>query len=94
MSDYPALEYLLSAYFHQDWRAEHDAPDAVVAAFLDGEDEEQAAGVRADLAKLDARGLDEDALGSELRALGCEYDPVAAGDSWQRWLAALRAAFG
>lgn len=94
MSDYPALEYLLSAYFHQDWQAEHDAPSAVVAAFLEGEDEEQAAGVRADLAKLDARALDEDALGRELRALGCEYDPVADGGSWQGWLAALRAAFG
>jgi hypothetical protein len=94
MSDYPALEYLLSAYFHQDWRAEHDTPEAVVAAFLDDEDEEQAAGVRADLARLAAHGLDEDALGRELRALGCEYDPVAGGGSWQDWLASLRAAFG
>ncbi len=94
MSDYPALEYLLSAYFHQDWQAEHDSADAVVAAFLDGEDDEQADGVRADLARLAGRGLDEDALGRELRALGCEYDPTAGGGSWQAWLAALRAGFG
>src|SRR3546814_17108366 len=63
MSDFPALENFLSAYFHQDWRVEHDAPDAVVSSFLDGEDAEQVAAVRAELARLSAQDLGEEALG-------------------------------
>src|SRR3546814_7531669 len=75
MSDFPALENFLSAYFHQDWRVEHDAPDAVVSSFLDGEDAEQVAAVRAELARLSAQDLGEEALGNRMRVLGCEYDP-------------------
>ena len=93
MSDFPALENFLSAYFHQDWRVEHDAPDAVVSAFLDGEDAEQVAAVRGELARLSAQELDEEALGNRLRALGSEYDPTLDGGSWRDWLARLRGRF-
>src|SRR3546814_15486393 len=89
MSDFPALENFLSAYFHQDWRVEHDAPDAVVSSFLDGEDAEQVAAVRAELARLSAQDLGDEALGNRMRVLGCEYDPTLAGGSWRAWLATL-----
>lgn len=94
MSDHPALENFLSAYFHQDWQAEHATPDAVTAAFLASEDPEQVAAVRADLARLAQQDLAEDALGARLRALGSEYDPTREGGSWRGWLATLRARFG
>lgn len=93
MSDFPALENFLSAYFHQDWCVEHDAPDAVVSAFLDGEDAEQVAAVRDELARLSAQELDEEALGNRMRVLGCEYDPTLDGGSWREWLATLRGRF-
>jgi hypothetical protein len=93
MSDFPALENFLSAYFHQDWRVEHDAPDAVVSYFLDSEADEEIAAVRDDLARLSAQDLDEDALGNRLRTLGCEYDPTREGSSWRDWLASLRERF-
>lgn len=89
MSDYPALQNFLSAYFHQDWRVEHDAPDAVVSDFLDHEGVAEIAAVRADLARLQARDLDEPALGTQLRALGSEYDPSLDGSGWRDWLATL-----
>jgi hypothetical protein len=93
MSDFPALENFLSAYFHQDWRVEHDAPDAVVSSFLDGEVAEQVAEVRAELARLSAQDLGEAALGNRMRVLGCEYDPTLDGGSWRDWLATLRRRF-
>ncbi len=93
MSDYPALENFLSAYFHQDWRVEHDTADAVVLYFLDSEADAEIADVRADLAQLEARELDETALGEQLRKLGCEYDPTLDGSSWRDWLKGLRAHF-
>ncbi|GAA3915046.1 contact-dependent growth inhibition system immunity protein [Luteimonas lutimaris] len=93
MSDFPALENFLSAYFHQDWRSEHDTADAVAAYFVDSEDDEQVAEVRADLARLSAQGLDEVALANRLRALGSEYDPSLDGQTWQGWLETLRERF-
>src|SRR3546814_1184700 len=86
MSDFPALENFLSAYFHQDWRVEHDAPDAVVSSFLDGEDAEQVAAGRAELARLPAQDLGEEALGKRMRVLGCESDPTLAGGNRRDWL--------
>src|SRR3546814_17190046 len=81
MSDFPALENFLSAYFHQDWRVEHDAPAAVVSSFLDGEDAEQVAAVRSELARLSAQDLGEEALGHRLRLPGGEAGPTTGGGS-------------
>src|SRR3546814_9908894 len=86
---FPALGNFLAAYFHQDWRVGHDAPDAVVSSFLDGEDAEQVAAVRAELARLSAQDLGEEELGNRMRVLGCEYDPTLGGGSWRDWLATL-----
>src|SRR3546814_18996689 len=87
MSDFPALENFLSAYFHQDWRVEHDAPDAAVSSFLDGEDTEKVAAVRAELARLSAQDMGEAALGNLTHVLGCEYDPTLHGARGHEWRA-------
>ena len=50
MSDTPALENFLSAYFHQDWSMEHDTADGVVDAYLGSEADVEIVAVRDDLA--------------------------------------------
>lgn len=93
MSDTPALENFLSAWFHQDWAIEHDTASGVVDAYLGSEADGEIVAVRDDLARVAAEGLDEAALGARIQALGCEYDPTRDGQSWQGWLDALQAAF-
>lgn len=94
MQEFPALENFLSAYFHQDWAAEHSSPDAVVSYFLDHESDAEIARVRDDLARLAAQNLPELALAERFRALGSEYDPARDGGSHGDWLATLLARFG
>ena len=91
MSDYPALENFLAAYFHQDWALEQSTPEAVVDYFRDSESPEQVAATREDLARLLARDLDDDALGDAARRLGCEYDPTRDGGTWRGWLQDVQA---
>ena len=91
MSDFPALENFLAAYFHQDWALEHATPDAVVDYYRDSESTEQVAATRDDLARLLAREPDEEALGAAARRLGSEYDPTRDGGSWRGWLDAVLA---
>lgn len=93
MSDTPALENFLSAWFHQDWSMEHDTADGVVEAYLGSEADAEIVAVRDDLARLAGEQLDEAALGARLRGLGSEYDPTRDGASWQGWLDRLQAAF-
>ncbi|MEN1956928.1 contact-dependent growth inhibition system immunity protein [Luteimonas changyuni] len=93
MSDTPALENFLSAYFHQDWAMEHDTATGVVDAYLGSEADAEIVAVRDDLSKLAGEGLDEAALGARMQALGSEYDPSRDGGSWQGWLASLQTAF-
>lgn len=91
MSDYPALQNFLAAYFHQDWALEQPTPEAVVDYFRDSESPEQVMATRDDLARLLARDLDEEALGAAARGLGCEYDPTRDGGRWRAWLEDVRA---
>ncbi|MEN1941586.1 contact-dependent growth inhibition system immunity protein [Luteimonas sp. MJ246] len=93
MSDTPALENFLSAYFHQDWAMEHDTASGVVDAYLGSEADAEIVAVRDDLASLADENLDEPALGARMQSLGCEYDPSREGGSWRAWLASLRDAF-
>lgn len=94
MSDYPALENFLAAYFHQDWAMEHATPGAVVAYYRGAESPEQVAATRDELSRLLAQDLDEAALGTAARRLGSEYDPTRDGGSWRGWLEDVRAALG
>lgn len=91
MSDYPALENFLAAYFHQDWAMEHATPAAVVGYYRDSESAEQVAATRDDLERLLARDLDDAALGAAARRLGSEYDPTREGVSWREWLSGVQA---
>ena len=86
MSDYPALENFLAAYFHQDWALEQSTPEAVVDYFRDSESPEQVAATRDNLARLLAGDFDDEALGALARRLGCEYDPTRDGRPWRSWL--------
>ncbi len=94
MSDFPTLQNLFSAYFHQDWSLEHDSADAVVDSWREGEDAEYIARARDELDRLLARDLDDAALGAAVRALGSEYDPprdTARGDGgWRDWLVSVK----
>ena len=91
MSDYPALENFLAAYFHQDGALEQPTPEAVVDYYRDSESPEQVAATRDDLARLLARDLDDDALGALTRRLGSEYDPTRDGGTWRGWLQDVQA---
>ena len=91
MSDYPALENFLAAYFHPDWAVEQPTPEAVVDYYRDSESPEQVAATREDLARLLARDLDDDALGALAHRLGSEYDPTRDGGTWRGWLQAVPA---
>lgn len=91
MSDYPALENFLAAYFHQDWAMEHDTPEAVVAHYRDAEPAAQVDATRAELAQLLGEDLDEAQLAARARALGCEFDPGRDGRTWRAWLGAVQA---
>lgn len=90
---FPALENFLSAYFHQDWAAEHGTPGAVADYFAAHESEDQVAQVRDELARLSAMALDETQLADLFRTLGSEYDPGVDGGTHAGWLAALKARF-
>lgn len=91
MSDYPALENFLAAYFHQDWAMEHDTPEAVVDYYRSSEAPAQVAATRDELARLLDGGHDEDALAGALRAMGSEFDPRQGGGSVRDWLLATQA---
>jgi len=91
MSDYPALENFLAAYFHQDWALEQPTPEAVVDWFRDSEAPEQVAATRDDFARLLAGDPDDDALGDTARRLGSEYDPTRDGGTWRGWLEGVQA---
>lgn len=86
MDDYADLENFLSAYFHQDWQAEHDTPEAVAAYFAASESGEQVDAVRMQLAELLARNDDEAALAAAVRGFGGEYDYSADGKTCRAWL--------
>ncbi|WP_052772791.1 contact-dependent growth inhibition system immunity protein [Luteimonas sp. FCS-9] len=89
MRAYPTLENFFAGYFHQDWAAEHDAPEAVVAYYRDSENPDQVSHARAEAEALLGEQLDEAALGARITALGCEYDPTRDGATWRGWLQRL-----
>ena len=93
MTSYPALGNFLSAYFHQDWQAEHGSAEAVVSYYLDSEADAEIVAVRDELAAVAGQGLDDAALATRLRGLGCEYDPTDDGTGWGEWLAILQRRF-
>lgn len=90
MSQYPALEYLFSAYFHQDWASEHADSGAVMTTFCRNETAEQVADVRHELQKLLAESHDEDELKALLHGpLQSAWAPGQDGPGYRQWLQQL-----
>lgn len=79
------LEYLLSAYFHQDWNHTYDSWQAVVDDYVAvGRDATRA--VPTEIDRLLLQTPDDSELANVLTSLGCAYDPPE-GD--RQWLAAV-----
>jgi hypothetical protein len=90
---YPALSYVLGAYFHQDWDLGGPTWEAVVSAFTASNDSAAVAGAAVDIARLLADVPGEEALTDALNALGCAYDPrpdLPDGSSPRAWLERVR----
>lgn len=81
-----ALEYLLSAYFHQDWAHDFSSTRDVVRAFSAREPREQREELRLDLRNLFTTGIDEETATELMQRAGCSYDPRADGLSVLGWL--------
>ena len=86
---YPALRYLFSAYFHQDWDIEGEDSAAVVRRFVRA-DPGLVSETRRELERLLACGLTEfETRRLVWSGLGCDYSPLAFGVEMREWLTEL-----
>jgi hypothetical protein len=88
MSEHPNLRLLLGGYLHQDWGAEHSAPEDAVRLF--GESE-PAGTVRATIHELEAlirasNDSDDTVLWEVLQEAGSYFDPRSSARSVRVWL--------
>lgn len=82
---HPNLEYLCSAYFHQDWDLDGDTAAAVLDVF--SEDElETVVGARDGAAELLASDTSEEELAATLHRAGLGYGPAYEDMTHRRWL--------
>src|SRR4051794_9369947 len=80
----PALDYLLAAYFHQDWMdIEGQTVEAVVNRFVDEEDQALAAAVRDEAAGWLRAGSTKH--GSAVRSHDHDVDVAVVG-GYEAWL--------
>jgi hypothetical protein len=79
------FEYLLAAYFHQDWNHTYDSWEGVVDDFMT-DNPAKVEAVPREIDELLSAQSDEEGLTRELIAMGCAYDPPE-GD--RAWLAAM-----
>jgi hypothetical protein len=90
--EFPALNRLFSAYFHQDWHEEYDTTASAVNAFLHDAPPSLVNSAVADIDALLALRLDDEALGSVLRdGFECNYVPAVDEVGNHQWLRQLRA---
>ncbi len=87
MTQLPALEHLMGAYFHQDWDLA-GSEEQVVTAFLTGSPD-----LRDEIApEIDgvlSAVSDEAELQRLVDSMGCEYLPGPRFGSYRAWLAAI-----
>jgi hypothetical protein len=81
-----SLEYLFSAYFHQDCLVDDRSGDDVVRRFLRKEHPQVVEEARCALRELLSSSLDEEELLATLDRLGSFYDPRPGGLSVRAWL--------
>jgi cobalamin biosynthesis Mg chelatase CobN len=85
------LTHLAQAYFHQDYDLEFSGPDAVIAAFVEGE---QQGAVRELVSEIDtmlaSRSSESQIADLWVKALGAAYDPTVDGQSYRGWFTHVR----
>jgi len=90
-TDFPALFQLFGGYFHEDWRDEHDAPDAAVQAFVSEAPPEAAAAAIGEIDRLLDDQLDDAALSRIVEhGFDSNYLPSADGITTTEWLRQIR----
>jgi CdiI immunity protein len=80
-----SLDYLVGAYFHQDWKIEGEKVEDVLDLFARN-DPHRVLAARDEAASLLERALPEDELGADLRARGLQYRPEGDGLTHREWL--------
>lgn len=88
MSESPNLRLLFGGYLHQDWNAEHGAPEDAVRQFAESEPADT---VRAAIRELEAliltsKSADETVLWGVLTEAGSYFDPRSRTRSVRAWL--------
>lgn len=84
MSDYPGLEQLVTAYFHQDWVVDYPDARSVVSAFV--REDDRATFVPGEI-KLLLTAMDDEALHRLImEEYVCGYPPDSAGKTVREWL--------
>lgn len=85
------LQHLAQAYFHQDYDLDLGEPDAVIAAFAEGEGLGAVRELTFEIDSLLAGPLDEGSLADLwVKTLGAAYDPTSHGHTYREWLAHIR----
>ena len=80
------FEYLVKAYFHQDWDIDGSSSRAVLEYFANSETPEIVRAARDGAASLASDQLTEAELERRLSALGFAYDPTHFGESHNDWV--------
>jgi hypothetical protein len=81
------LEYVVGAYFHEDWDIEGTTSRAVLHRFASSETLDIVRAARDGAAELLAEPLTEAELEAQLNAFGTGYYPPGVGSSYNDWLA-------
>jgi hypothetical protein len=84
---FPNLEFLFSAYFHEDWQLDKSSPAENVRWFVEREPPEKVTGARRELdAILKTSMTDQELRSLVVESLGSYYDPMLTGKSMRTWL--------
>jgi len=84
--DTPALQQLLTAYFHEDWTMDRRNYAEVVRNFADSEPRELVSAARAEARELLAKPLSDEALEVGLTEVGCYFYLPSAALTARDWL--------
>ena len=84
-----ALEYLMSAYFHQDWDVDGGTTSDTVARFL-SESSGLTTACADEIDELLRRDLAEGELEQQLDAWGCDYRAGDCDAAYRVWLRDIR----
>lgn len=85
-----ALEYLLGAYFHQDFDIDGGEASDTVAAFLRSEQRPLAEALAKDIDDFLELSFAEGELSTQLTAWGCQYFAGEIDADYRAWLSDVR----